>query len=86
MAIPTPEDRMSRSAPARITALFVSAAIAIGLAWAGTAVAGVVGSAPRSVPTVAHHRAAAIRLRPVNPARRVAVSITLRHDGRGKVG
>lgn len=74
---------MSRSAPARITALFVSAAIAIGLAWAGTAVAGVVESAPRSVPTVAHHRAAAIRLRPVNPARRVAVSITLRHDGRG---
>ncbi len=40
-------------------------------------------TATAGVVTPAHHRARATRLRPAHPSRRVSVSITIRHDGKG---
>lgn len=68
---------MPRRLAVALVAAFAGAALWVG---AGTAVAGGVGA---GIPTVDQHRAGAVRLRAVDPARRVSVSITLRHDGRG---
>jgi len=70
--------------PRRIAAIVATAVVGAGL-WAGSAMAGgVAGTAPETrVPTAKHFRDAATRLRPVDPARRLSVSISVRHDGRG---
>jgi len=79
--------------PLRLTPT-VSALVAGACLWAGAVAAG--GAAPGSaapdgqgataraagVLTPGHYRAAATRLRAVDPHRQVAVSIALRHDGR----
>lgn len=67
--------------PARIVAIIAAATAAVGL-WA--AAAGAVAATPR-VTTPQDHRAKATRLRAVHPSRQVAVSIAVRHDGRGLI-
>lgn len=70
--------------PRRVAVIVATAAVGLGL-WSATALAGGVATpAPDArVPTAKHFRDTATRLRPVDPARRVSVSIALRHDGRG---
>ncbi len=68
-----------RLRPAAILACAISGAL--------MAIATGVAAQPRAgVATPADHRTAATRLRPVDPARRVSVSIALRHDRRGLEG
>lgn len=67
--------------PARFATILVGVLASAGL-WAATAT-GATG-AP-AVATPDHHRAQATRLRPAHPSRQVAVSIAVRHDGRGLV-